>query len=340
MIETTQEHNALKFSFPEVHPAARLTVRFKRTLRVPDNAEQHPLPAGLGDFPLRHVDDFGSRVPASWKEHGGVMLPMYQAEAMWIAFESESVDGYSPYPFAVKIATGKVNAVTGGAWSDELHREPQDYLVVPEQPWLDGYCVGEGTVRQFVAMPLGAGRTAEEQLTGEGTIGGLQIAVYPMTRMAFDRIYPLKERGEWSRHYVTQPCEMTEAGLGVAPGGKIEQELYQDRFAPEDWTRQGGSRCFLHLADSMLWRQITGEAPPPTPLTAEAYAAHGLPWFDYYSEAPAIDGGGNLGQALKSIGEMNGSVENPGLTKDEQVVPTKVVPLGPARREQHRVREW
>ena len=73
-----------------------------------------------------------------------------------------------------------VNALTGKQWKNELSSRPQDYLVVPGQPWLDGFCVRKGVVRQFVAMPLGEGFTAEEQLTGTAEHGGLQIIVYPM----------------------------------------------------------------------------------------------------------------------------------------------------------------
>jgi hypothetical protein len=36
----------------------------------------------------------------------------------------------------VKIAVGKINAVSGAAWTAELHSEPQNYVVVPGQPWL------------------------------------------------------------------------------------------------------------------------------------------------------------------------------------------------------------
>jgi len=75
------------------------------------------------------------------------MLPMYQSEAMWVYFHS-----HSRYPFLVKIATGKINAVTGNQWQDRPVADPQDYLVVPTQPWLDGYCVEKGEIRQFVAM--------------------------------------------------------------------------------------------------------------------------------------------------------------------------------------------
>ncbi len=75
---------------------------------------------------------------------------------------------------------GKINAVTGEAWANPLAHEPQDYVVVPGQPWLDGFAVSRGMIRQFVAMPLGAGDTAEEQLTGTAEHGGVQIVVYPM----------------------------------------------------------------------------------------------------------------------------------------------------------------
>jgi hypothetical protein len=75
-------------------------------------------------------------------------MPMYQSAALWIRFSTR-------YPFAVKVAAGKINAVTGDPWSRDLQADPQNYLVLPEQPWLDGFAVRKGVIRQFVAMPLG-----------------------------------------------------------------------------------------------------------------------------------------------------------------------------------------
>src|SRR5688572_18204419 len=159
MIELKQDR--LVFSFPEVHPEASLSVNFQRTLRIPDDGKTYPLPPGLGAFPLRHVDDFASGAPARWLERGGVTLPMYQSEALWIRLQPDFVAEHgAEYPFAIKVAAGKVNAVTGAPWRDELARDPQDYLVAPVQPWLDGYCVERGVIRQFVAMPLGSGYSA------------------------------------------------------------------------------------------------------------------------------------------------------------------------------------
>ena len=83
-------------------------------------------------------------------------------------------------------AAGKIDALTGEDWTNELSERPQNYLAVPGQPWLDGLCVGKGLIRQFVAMPLGDGYTAEEQLTGEAQHGGLQIVAYPMQASRYE----------------------------------------------------------------------------------------------------------------------------------------------------------
>ena len=143
--------------------SARCSISFQRTLRIPDDGRDYPLPPGLGCFPLRHLDDYAERLSDEWVRRGGVIMPMSQADAMWLNF-----DGYHAYPFALKIATGKVCAITGEHWINHLNTDPQDYLVLPEQPWLDGYCVEKGVIRQFVAMPLGKGYTVEEQLTRLG----------------------------------------------------------------------------------------------------------------------------------------------------------------------------
>jgi hypothetical protein len=79
------KNNSLIFSFSEVHPKARLTIDFQRALRIPDDGKDYPLPPGLGlgRFPIKHVDDFAESIPSKWIKHGGVMLPMFQSEALW-----------------------------------------------------------------------------------------------------------------------------------------------------------------------------------------------------------------------------------------------------------------
>ena len=276
MIEAQQDE--LVFSFPEVHRDAVLRVSFMRTLRIPDDGRDYPLPAGLGCFPIRHVDDFASKTPSHWRERGGVMFPMFQSEALWLNFDSD-------YPFALKVAAGKINAATGESWRNGLHRDPQDYLVVPEQPWLDGYAVEKGIIRQFVAEPLGLGLTAEEQITGKAEFGGIQLAAFPMKRAAYERYYqpqpPADARIRFS--VADRVCEET-AEMGLAPGGRMRQEIYEDEYRLADWDTGNTSRCFVHLCNSMIWRQVTGSEPPTVPPTAQEYAGAGLPWFEYYDD--------------------------------------------------------
>ena len=80
----TLEDDSLTFRFPDVHEEAVCEIHFQRTLRLPDDGRTYPLPAGLGSFPLRHIDDFEG-LPEAFRKRGGVVMPMWQAEAMWVA---------------------------------------------------------------------------------------------------------------------------------------------------------------------------------------------------------------------------------------------------------------
>jgi hypothetical protein len=306
----------LRFAFPDVHPRAKMFVSFHRTLRIPDDGKEYPLPPGLDTFPLRHVDDYINRVPESWKEHGGVMLPMYQSEALWIDFYSFGFNG-EKYPFAVKVATGKIDAVSGKEWQKGLTKTPQNYIVVPDQPWLDGYCVGDGVIRQFVAMPLGRGYTTEEQLTGKPEYGGIQIQVFPMKREIFEKRFPVKPRfweaAQFNYYdYYEKVCmSISSLDMGLAPGGRMKQEIYKDPYDMNDWDLENTSRCFVHIANSEVWKDITGEYPPTMPPTAKDYSDAGLPWFEYYADNPDIKPlkGSKELASLKSVtekGEIKG----------------------------------
>ena len=328
MIELKKDR--LTFSFPEVHPEAKLEIEFQRTLRIPDDGDEYPLPPGLGGFPLCHVDDYADNVPEAWSEHGGVFLPMFQSEAMWINFmERQIANRRSSYPFAIRIATGKTNAIDGRSWTERLTRGPQNYVVAPTQPWLDGYCVKKGVIRQFVAMPLGSGYTAEEQISGEAKYGGVQIAVHPMKGDVFERRFPVgKSRApvfEDCCYMVAPDSKYESIDMGLAPGGQMRQEVYDDPFDLEDWDLDHSSRCFVHISNSLVWREITGTAPPTVPPTASEYTNAGLPWFDYYSDGPsAIEGTGFL-KKLKSIVDIGKEKGDVPLPENKSVNPKSVV---------------
>ena len=280
--------------FPEVHRFAECAIEFQRTLRIPDDQRTYPLPPGLGRFPLRHLDDFADRLPRESVRRGGVIMPIHQGEALWIKFEDHFG---SRYPCAIKIAAGKVCAISGEQWREGLTRDPQNYVVVPGQPWLDGYCVTKGTVRQFVAMPLGDGHTVEEQLTGEAVHGGMQLAVYPMKSEVYEELglpgpfIGAREEGPGFRD------------MGLTLGGRMSQEIYDDRFGLDAWEQDHGVRCFVTMANSQQWMSITGERPPTQPPTAREYAEAGLPWFLHYDRDREALAGAERLAGLRSVAE-------------------------------------
>ncbi|OAP62752.1 hypothetical protein AYL99_01979 [Fonsecaea erecta] len=86
---------------------------------------------------------------------GGVFMPVWQREALWMSLQAPS-DTY----YTLRFFVGHINAVSGLEMK-QTKEEPgdmeatPDYVIVPGPEWLDGICVAPGIVRQFVAMPLG-----------------------------------------------------------------------------------------------------------------------------------------------------------------------------------------
>ena len=334
----------------------RFEVRFMRTLRIPDDGGDYPLPPGLGTFPLRRVSDYRDRVPESWREHGGVFLPMYQREAMWLSF------GGAPWrPTAVKVAVGKVNALSGKPWHQRLARredDDQDYMVVPDQPWLDGINAGRGLIRQFVAMPLGMGYTVEGQLTGEERFGGLQIISFEPKPGRFPDASPppdVRLRGANGEPYgvtvaspggappksaaqaATPPGAMPRAAMarpasassggtemGLAAGGRMRQKIYPDRHGIETWDERRFGRVYVHIVNSQMWREITGEPPPETPVSARSYAESGLPWFDLYDEQKGDIAASDRLATVKSVKELDA---DKGFARQQDDDPVKANPV-------------
>ncbi|WP_406431807.1 hypothetical protein OHB00_05505 [Streptomyces sp. NBC_00631] len=320
-----------------------VAVRFVRTLRLPETGT-HPLPPGLGEFPVRRVGDYPDTVPAEWRARGGVMLPVYLREAMWLSFAGTA------RPAALQVGVGKVCAVSGKPWSDRLSQRPQNYLALPRQPWLDGINSGKGTVRQFVAVPLGLGATVEAQVTGEEVWGGVQLQSFPLSgealaeyrrqeRLRRERLGRERMRSTRSAGAFGGAPPLAAAAPGAAPaapgrrsapaamglgvGGSMRQEVYLDERPLRDWAESPAGRVFVHLVTPPQWRRITGEAPPPSPVDRAAYTRAGLPWYDYYDEDARDLAPTDTLEAVKPVGDWLGD----DLETWQQPAPGQVVPL-------------
>jgi hypothetical protein len=328
-----------------------VAVRFIRTLRLPETGT-HPLPPGLGEFPVRRVADYADRVPGAWRARGGVMLPVYLREAMWLSFTG------TREPAALQVGVGKVCAVSGKPWSDRLSRTPQNYVVLPRQPWLDGINSGKGTVRQFVAVPLGLGATVEGQVTGEEIWGGVQLQSFPLKddrlaawrereRLRAERARAVPQAGYGAAMPLAMPPapggvpapamaaapaarRPRAAAMGLGVGGSMRQEVYQDDRPLSDWADEPAGRVFVHLVTPPEWRRITGEAPPPSPVDRAAYTSAGLPWYDYYDEDAQDLSPTDTLEAVKPVGDWLGDDHEPWQDPSPgQVVPLKDAPGKP-----------
>ncbi len=315
---------AVQVENDRIHIGEHFSVTFQRTLRIPDDGRTYPLPPGLGSFPVRRVDDFQHRVPSDWVRHGGVFLPMFQREAMWLSFASRM-------PHALKVAVGKVCALTGDKWQPDLIRKPQNYLVAPQQPWLDGICVGRGRIRQFVAMPLGLGYTVEGQVTGEERFGGIQLKLFAPKPGRFPKPRPFaaSELCAFGAPAAPMGCaapapqraRASTGAMGLGAGGRMKQKVYPDSFGIDSWDTHNTARLYVHIVNSELWREITGEPPPPSPVTAKEYSCRGLPWFDLYDEhAPSLKGTRTL-KHVKSVKDLDADTSTLPLQDDNSVSP-------------------
>lgn len=386
-METTITNGQVTFT----EGADQFTVTFHRTLRLPEDGRKHALPPSMGRFPIKRVDDYADKVPPEWVKHGGVFLPMWQREAMWLQFSSRR------RPFACKVAAGKINAVSGKEWTRELapsnggSNDPrQDYMVCPPQPWLDGFNSGNGVIRQFVAMPLGQGYTVEGQVTGKEEFGGIQIMALapkkgllepkprggilrsrrssaggssagqcysasieisdfkgasPAAQSAFGAIpvsaavTPIGEVHD-AAPMDFMDCDMERsdgrekkrfskaAEMGLAQGGSMEQKIYPDPHGIDTWDLDGSGRMYVHIVNSEMYEQITGEAPPKSPITARHYTQMGYPWYKLWDEGMGDVSASETLAEVKTLSQMDQKHGFTGQQDDSSVYEKNVVSTG------------
>ncbi|HEX6308154.1 MAG TPA: hypothetical protein VFZ69_08205 [Longimicrobiales bacterium] len=258
------KHDALVFSFPEVHRDAELRVEFLRTPRIPEDDRVYAVPA-VGRLPVRHVQEFAASASPAWVAREGVMLPLYAGDALRLSFAS-----LWEYPFAVQVAVGRKDALSGRPWRDRLHYDPQNYLVVPDRQRLDGWS-DASRLHQFAGWLANEAPpdAATEHLT-------VLLAVHPMSRAAYDR---RRRAGALSSGAASPVCFEGERELDPVP---LQQDIERDPYDFGDWDERR-ARCLVYLVSARGWRAITGSEPPLPPLAPDDYARAGIPWLDTYA---------------------------------------------------------
>ena len=108
------------------------------------------------------------------------------------------------------------------------------------------------------------------------------------------------------------------AQMGIAAGGKITQVIKKDLTKEDKWHKNISIAFNVQILNSNSFRDITGKAPPSTPVSATTYAQHGYPFFKLYEEPSDVKGDFSK---VKSVAEID--------NKDEEDidVPIKTVKL-------------
>ena len=264
-----------------------------RTLRVPDSAgKTYSLPPSLGHFPLVACKD--TNAPLAWE--GDYMFPMYAAEAMWVSFRSAYI------PKACIMTASAINVLTGEVVTDinkiQMSADPQNYMVIPTQPWIDGIKHADGKVGQFVCVSFESGKSLGQQVAGikDDTI---KLVFYPSKHPEkFENsrsLYADDGLIEESLESLSFSGPMAESvavrslSMGIGRGGEIKQKIYPDPYGIDEWDLENPVATFnIRVVNALMWEALTGQKPPYEPPTPQDYQYHRYPWFDLYNE-PAGD---------------------------------------------------
>lgn len=94
------------------------------------------------------------------------------------------------------------------------------------------------------------------------------------------------------------------AEMNLAAGGKIDQKVLEDPHGLDTWDQNSFGRIFVHIVNSTMYEEITGEKAPESPVTAKAYTEAGFPWFSVYEEQADVVTSETLAK-VKSVAEMD-----------------------------------
>ena len=104
------------------------------------------------------------------------------------------------------------------------------------------------------------------------------------------------------------------AEMGIAPGGLIKQCILEDVFPATSWDSERIIMFHVQILNSELFQAVTGKVPPMSPISAETYAEHGLPFYKIYNEESNIKGDF---RDIKSVVQMDKIKDDAGTGKEE-----------------------
>ena len=118
--------------------------------------------------------------------------------------------------------------------------------------------------------------------------------------------------------------------MALAAGGLINQNIVEDPIDPSGWENVPPLSLNVQILNSKMFRQVTNEEAPPTPISAESYAEAGLPFFKLYEEPSNISG------AFKNVKSIASLDQEKGLNLEEKSQNYPLVHLNEESKERFR----
>ena len=101
--------------------------------------------------------------------------------------------------------------------------------------------------------------------------------------------------------HITRDMSHQVNEMALCLGGLMRQEIYDDKYGIDAWETEASSRCFVHIANSLQWKTMTGKRFPRRPINEKDYTSAGYPWFDYYDDKNGLLEGSEILASLDSV---------------------------------------
>merc|ERR1712154_222295 len=99
--------------------------------------------------------------------------------------------------------------------------------------------------------------------------------------------------------------------MGLAAGGKMKQKIYEDDECNINmYNLKKVTRVFVNIANGNMWRKITGNELPESPINPKMYKMYEYPWFDVYDDSlQDVDASDELSN-VKSIKQIENDADD------------------------------
>lgn len=180
---------------------------------------------------------------------------------------------------------------------------PKEGLLVPKPRRSGGILRSTGmksAPHLFSSDSAGWGGTysSSSPVIGSCAMDAAPAAAYGDTEGTFTEI---SDSGDvQAREVFTKASEM-----GLAAGGSMVQKIYPDPHGLDAWAVKASGRMFIHIVNSEMYEQITGEKPPKSPITAHDYEMHGYPWFKVWDEEAGDVSPSKTLKGVKTVAEKD-----------------------------------